>query len=370
MASETPGGSQRRPRRPDDRSTDKYYASGDKRAIQNQPEQPQPQQPAPRRVARPDDRSTDKYYKEQVPQAPTAQQLAKGLGKVPALQGVAKGERVPMGEPRRRAPDPGASLTIDDPHEINGVLQEVVSRLRSGQTDIVVYVQQGNQALLRRTRAALEMLVTREVITEEQYHDVRLSYTAGAGERAAIDEKLGAPAPRGEAGAEGEGTDEDFLAGEEDDELAMARVGGTREVDTSLDPPETETEPADEDDDNDFLAERQPQGDPPAATNDELDRAVDTDRPVRVVDEEEREMARKIEDEVPRDADKTDEEKVAEVADKNKQTTDPSVPHAGPARGAQADVPVDDPSPGHPAPGERSGDRHRPKPGRRQGRGT
>jgi hypothetical protein len=88
------------------------------------------------------------------------------------------------------------------------------------------------------------MLVTREVITEDQYHDVRLSYALGAGEQAAVDAKLGAPAPRGGA-ANTVVVDEAapldaaaFLRGEgedPDDPIVGTAPEPVQEVDTSRD---------------------------------------------------------------------------------------------------------------------------------------
>jgi hypothetical protein len=170
MASETPGGARRRPLAwKDDRSTNKYYGSGQKSAVGGQPAgetgNAEPAPPAKRPPWR-DDRSTDKYYASPK-QAPTAQQAARKLG--PAAR-LAPG-------PRRAPADPNAAMTVAAPGDINGVLAEVVARLNAGESPVVVYVAAGETALLRRARAALDLLVAREVVTEEQGRDVRFSYT-------------------------------------------------------------------------------------------------------------------------------------------------------------------------------------------------
>ncbi len=132
--------------------------------------------------------------------------------------------------------------------------------------------------------------MTREIITEEQYHDVRLSYEPGEKAKAEIAAEIGAPAP---APVDTVSTDANesadldaFLSGEDVDDPAVDTApAAVTEVDTSNDQAETKAEVAiDDEDDADassFLA--------PAATTEtaELDRSVDTDRPVHEVDADE-----------------------------------------------------------------------------------
>ena len=283
MAGEIHNFKKRRPNRQDDRSTDKYYESGDVSAVQGwHTAADSTLKPGrtptgiPTKLPKQDDRRADKYYANQIPPAPTLQQLQKGLkGDVPRL-----GERRQFSfrqqkEIARRQTDLNADMTINEPHEINGVMQEVASRLQEGQTGVVVYVQKGNSNLLRRARAALEMLVTREVITEEQYHDVKLSYTLGESEQKALDAKLGAPpAPKGEKVLSPTNADdseldpEAFLSGQAnfDDEDKIPDDGlPVVEVDTSNDvpdspAPEYPSAPVqeEEDEDNDFVVPASP----------------------------------------------------------------------------------------------------------------
>lgn len=301
------GGNKRRRRASwrDDRSADKYYESSEKSVIADSQtvadstlKPGETPKPSSHKLPSRENRSADKYYRgEQKP--PTKQQLQKGqkLGPPPELG--AKRPQTPQQKAQavKRASDPNAGMTVTSPGEINGVLKEVINRVQSGE-QVVVYVEAGNVNLLRRTRASLEMLVTREVLTEEQFHDVRISYELSDEEKESIDSKLGAPKPREEKrvddGDSGEVLDlAAFLAGEiEDDEEARERAilnGGTvQEVDTSADvqdspaPSYPEAPKAEEDDDDsDFLGGQQLRN-----THDELDRAVQTDAPVKITDHE------------------------------------------------------------------------------------
>ncbi len=253
----------KRPKWSDDRSSDKYYDSGDKSAVGDQSSADSSVKPGekPRGVKhvgpKQDDRRADKYYANPTQPAPTKQQLERGLGKPPRLVGerrAAEEKRQP-----RAAKHARGSVTLKDQSEVNGAMQDIAERLNSGEAAIVVYVERGNSQLLRRARAALEMLVTREVITEDQYRDVRLSYTLGEGETAALNEKLGPPVPRETVSVDDSEDvgDLDFLSGlprveEPEIDITPSEV---REVDTSDDEPSqppTEADTSDEDD-SDFL---------------------------------------------------------------------------------------------------------------------
>jgi hypothetical protein len=363
MAGETPGaGRHNKDQRrklgwKDDRSTNKYYASGQDSTVSGRRtaadsslkpgETPVPR-PAPRPLRRADDRSTDKYYADQMPQGPAARQpgVPPGVAARPVQQTLSRAS--------------GDDLVVTEPHEVNGAMGEVVERLNSGQSPVVLFVARGNTALLRRTRAALEQLVTREIISEEQYHDVRLSYEAGGEAQADVDKKLGAPAPRGEVKTEenesAPGDDAEFLGGQDEDEARMATPGPTQEVDTSGDPAGEE-----EDEDNDFLAGPEPSAGPTpedperlkdpylypkkgfggpgelAKTDDDLDRAIDTDKPN---DETRQQLAKE-------QAEETSEREYQDEVLASQESAPPPAP-------------TPPPPPPHP----------KTKPGRRGGRGT
>ncbi len=305
MASETPGGQRRRIAWKDDRSTNKIYASNDRSAVQGgitaadstlKPgQEPAPGPPNRARAANHGLRSTDEYYKAQNV-APTAQQVAR---KLPT-------EAPRLGQPRSQAqtqPPGTGQLLVREPAEVNGVLQEVVNRLCAGEATVVLYVKTGDTNLLRRVRAALEILVTREVITEDQYRDIRLSYEPSHAEQQAINAKLGsAPAPRGNEtrSADNEAIADPlaFLRGEIDDpdNFPPVEAAPVTAVDTSLDEqlspaPSYPTAPVgswdDDGADNSFLTPPMPPPNSPQQlrnTHDELDRQVQTNAPIQAMD--------------------------------------------------------------------------------------
>lgn len=298
----------------DDRSTNKYYASNDTSAIQGNNvasdstlkpgEAPKPNVTGAKMHR--DERSADKkYYGNAAPAAPTAQQIAKGqLGAAPRLGGAAKQASNAPQKRRQAALSPNANLTVTETNEVNGVMLGVIAALESGVSPVVVYVESGNAQLLRRTRAALEMLVTREQITEEQFHDVRLSYTPSDNDKKAIDAKIGTVTPRGDAKVESveKALPADplaFLRGEgddPDDPVVDTSPINMKEVDASKDEVSSvvgyPSAPDDDDDgaDNSFL---QPKEEAVPIntgkqtlvdTSHELDRAVETNIPVKVLE--------------------------------------------------------------------------------------
>ena len=307
MAGELPGAGDARDRkkltqaskRPlrwqDDKSTDKIYKSKNisaldqSRTVADSTLKPG-QEPAaiPTPTLKTDDKSADKYY------ANGGSQRARG----PA---VAKKEQAGLKPPAVtpqlgvKRPEPKKSLksalglTVHSKEDIDGVMDSVVAQLGDGNQHVVVYVKQGDSALLRRVRARLDSLVTREVITEDQYRDVRLSYELAAGEQAAVAEKLGAPVPAAPETAVNTDANEAatvdplaFLNGEGDDpddpvvDTSPIKPEEAVVVDTTNDPAETKPEVADDDDDNDFFK-------PKAEPKDELDRAVPTDAAATVL---------------------------------------------------------------------------------------
>lgn len=178
MAGETPGAANVNRRRKlnwnEDKNTNKVYASGDISALGDQSvadsvrrtsgEQPMG---VPTPVLRADDKSADKYYANGASQRVRGPQVAAGqkkLGPAPQL-GPAKPKQVT-----------GRHIVIADKDQIAAALESVVDRLKGGERPVPVYIKKGENQVLKRTRAALDMLVTRERITEDEYRDVRLSY--------------------------------------------------------------------------------------------------------------------------------------------------------------------------------------------------
>lgn len=172
MASETPGGAAHSRRRKlswqDDRSTDKTYRSGDISALGGQsaadtigrPGQLPAAVPTP--VARADDKSADKYYASGG-SARAGVAGAKRLGPPPAL-GV------------RAKPSPADNrLLVATKDDVAPVVAAAASLAKVGQVALV-YVKAGDNALMLRTRTAIDLLATRAELTEDQARDIRLAY--------------------------------------------------------------------------------------------------------------------------------------------------------------------------------------------------
>lgn len=258
MAGETPGANaSRRKKLPwaDDKSTNKVYASGEISAIGPQTaadsvKRADGQAGVATPVVRADDKSADKYYAAGGSQRVRGPQVAAGqkkLGPPPKL-GIQPKTMVDR-------PGPNTKLHVDDQTQINGVLGHLVERLKGGATSVVLSVKAGDGQLLRRTRASLELLVTREVITEEQYHEVRLSY-----EQTAV---LPPPEPQAVVAVPDDaaiGDPKDFLNADSDDEdtIDTSAVAAPPEVDTTDDVPSSPapshpTAPeGDDEDDSDY----------------------------------------------------------------------------------------------------------------------
>jgi hypothetical protein len=251
LAGETPGAATSRRKRlnwNDDKSTNKVYASGDISALGTQTasdtvKKPEGQAGVATPVVRADDKSADKYYANGGSQRVRGPQVAKTqkLGP-PAKLGV----NAPKQAPRSLS----GKLFINDQTEINGVLQQLIEQLKGGAVGVVLSVKKGDSPLLRRTRAALEMLVTREVITEEQYHEVRLSY-----EQEAV---LPLPEQQPEVKVE-DATNAvdpmDFLnadSSDNDEVINTSPAAETTEVDTTDDVVNNSAAATDDDDDSDY----------------------------------------------------------------------------------------------------------------------
>ena len=312
MAGETPGANQHHQKRRklpwnDDRSTDKIYASGNPSALGDYRSASDAQaNGVVTPTQRADDKSADKYYAVG----------GSNRRKITAAAGTPRpklGPPPPRLAPATRALQPPpkpktlttGGLIVTDKSEVNGVLQEVIAKLQAGQAPLVLYVKAGDNNLLKRTRAALELLVTREIITEEQYHDVRLSYEPSEKAKAEIAAEIGAPAP---APVDTVSTDDNesadldaFLSGEDVEEPVVDTApAAVTEVDTSNDPAETKAEASiDDEDDADassFLA-------PAAVTESEVPTAEEKvaadETPADEAPVAETEVEAPVEDEAP-----------------------------------------------------------------------
>lgn len=331
MAGETPGANkhhQKRRKLPwnDDRSTDKIYASGNPSALGDYRSTSDAQaNGVTNPTQRADDRSADKYYA--VGGSNRRKESAKAgtprpkLGPPPPRTAPAlKAAKAP------KAPQlTNGGLIVNDASEVNGVLQDVIAKLQSGQSPLVLYVKAGDNNLLRRTRAALEMLVTREVITEEQYHDVRLSYEPGEKAKAEIAAEIGAPAPAPVAPISTDANEEAdldaFLSGESVDDPVVdtAAEEAPVEVDTTDDPAEAKGMEFDDEDDGDassFLAPAAPaEAETPA-----FDQAVDLPKTAEDIAQIDRENIEAIRESLPAvdEAPVEDEAPAEEAAPKKK----------------------------------------------------
>lgn len=281
MAGETPNANRvnnrRKLRWSDDKSTNKIYASGDVSALGTHVTSADStlkpgQKPAgiPTPVVKADDKSADKYYAEGGSKRVRGPQVAAGqkkLGPPPAL-----GVKHPRVKALAAAvPNRNGTLLINSTDEMNGVLAAVVDRAINGPTPVLVCVKRGDNNLLKRARAAMELLVAREVLTEEQYHDIRLSYDMGAEEQAAVAAKLGVPtAITTVATEDNESVAMDplaFLNGDDDGEpavdtspLQVTNVDTSNDV-ASSEAPSYPTAPQEDDDDgadNTFLTPSSP----------------------------------------------------------------------------------------------------------------
>lgn len=179
MASELPKApkakSKRRPLRwQDDHSTDKIYASGTASVIGTQTASDSIARPGnapapiPTPVQRADDRSADKYYA----------QGGSGRTRVAGQKKAAN----PLLPQSRTVPVrvTATELSVQKPEDVFLVLEDATDRLNGGATGLVIAIPAGRSDLLKRLRAGLDLLVTRQRITEDQSREVRLSYTQPA----------------------------------------------------------------------------------------------------------------------------------------------------------------------------------------------
>lgn len=267
MAGETPGASNARNNKKklrweDDKSTNKIYASGNVSALGNQTAADSTLKPGqkpkaiPTPTQRADDKSSDKYYAEGGSARPRSSTQAgvKKLGPAPKLAAA----------PKTARQKGNAGVFIGTKNDVRPVIDGVLDLLQGGTTGIVVTIKAGESDLLKRARAALDLAVTREQITEEEYREVRLSYDTSAAEQAGIAEKLGVPQAKETVRTEdNETSDVDplaFLKGvgdDPEDPVIDTSPIVTKEVDTTDDvassPAPSYPTPGDDEDDNDFL---------------------------------------------------------------------------------------------------------------------
>jgi hypothetical protein len=177
VAGETPGAANAGKRRKlpwnDDKSTNKIYASGDISALGDQTVGgPAWAGPAAAREGGPGKRgpsqntpnqSTDKYYRAQT----TA----------PAAGVPAKLAALPPISPRRGRPQPAAfdGLVVRSVADVAPAVQAAINAAADGGFGQVA-IAAGRTDFMRRARAALDLAVTREELTEDQARDVKLGY--------------------------------------------------------------------------------------------------------------------------------------------------------------------------------------------------
>lgn len=174
MASETPGGL--RPRRRasalDSRSTDKIYRSGDVSTVKStaadstlKPGEKVKSKAVPtkRKV---DERSTDRYYRE----------LTVPAGTVPAPV-VSRKKIVAPPKPAVPAGDI-AKLVILSEADVKVVIEQATTFAQSNRAPVTVHIANGQAELLRRARTQLELLVTRQALTEDDSREIKFVYLA------------------------------------------------------------------------------------------------------------------------------------------------------------------------------------------------
>lgn len=108
------------------------------------------------------DKSADKYYANG-----GSNRLRTGTKPLPATSKVLKNSK----SPQRLA---AGELVVRQLQDVPGVLQAAIDKLRS--TSAVVVVMVANSDLLKRFRTAMDMAVTREELSSDEYHSVTLQF--------------------------------------------------------------------------------------------------------------------------------------------------------------------------------------------------
>jgi len=228
----------------DTNNADRYYRSGTPSVFAGQPVDSTTMKPGEAIMPGPptnlasladlNDKDTDRYYRSK-DRKPTPQQVA-------ALKtGRPGGHRVKIGDipvngmatvPSRV---PG-QLMLTDAREVDAVVHSAVNMVPTGPVTIHVF---GDNALVMRLRTRLEMLVTRETITEDQYRDIAILGRGPAHvlkETRTPDEIYGAPVANGEGSEKPVlGDPMDFLKTDEVEEEAIPEAPPPVEVDDGTD---------------------------------------------------------------------------------------------------------------------------------------
>lgn len=220
MAGETPNAARSRDaqkaalrKRFDTKTTDQYYRSGDVSALgrhhgggDSYGRPGDVPKPIPTPKLSDNDKNADKYYQNN-----RKQSFPKSVGQLRPLQAKQQARQA-----RRASREtlPAGYFNIDDRGAINGVLMDVCSYV-SNDTPATVVVPHGDRKLMQRVRAAVDLLMTREVINEDQGTSIKLVYGKAAVAEPSptsqapvpalavlplptIFQQLGPPEPRGE----------------------------------------------------------------------------------------------------------------------------------------------------------------------------
>lgn len=163
----------------DTNNTDKYYRSGAPSVFAGQPVDSTTLKPGDTIAPGPptnnatladlDERNTDKYYRSK-DRKPTPQQVAAVKHGRPGGARVKIGDVPVNGMATVVSRVPG-QLMLTDVSEIDSIVHSAVNQVLSGPVAIHVF---GDSALVMRLRTRLEMMVTRETITEDQYRDINI----------------------------------------------------------------------------------------------------------------------------------------------------------------------------------------------------
>lgn len=154
---------------PNGRNADKkYYRSGQLSAIQRPRGELGKSTNIPVPNFRADDRSTNKYYQEGGSTSQPVTTAARGLRQARQMQPV---KQLPL--PTRR--QQGGKFVIREADDVRPVCEAVVAQLLDSTTEEVRIHVLGDSGLAMRVRSYLDMQVTRERITENQYRDVVIS---------------------------------------------------------------------------------------------------------------------------------------------------------------------------------------------------
>lgn len=247
MGSELPGGQRKKRKVPwnDDRGTNKIYASGEISALGNnrtvadstlKPGEEPPIAGNATPTQKADDKSADKYYANGG--SSRKKTTAAGLKKQKADNKLGKAPTLAREKTQPKRFDPNAPLVISLKEHINGVLSAAIEKVKGGEP-VTVFIAKGESQLLKRTRANLDLLVTREVLTENEYREIRIAYATDGTEEVAPPP---VPAETKRVVSEFAGDPLDFLNGDDADEVFdTSRLTQTVVVDTTADVKDAET---------------------------------------------------------------------------------------------------------------------------------